>query len=178
MGKSKSNSESTTTTKPTYSASSQTNPYYQTTTDDKGNTVSNFVQGTAGQTAYDFVNQNASTLLNNYLNPSLNNVTDQAKLAEFNKTQQQNLQNNIINPLSSNNMIKSSQATNMYNNLSNQYADYTNKLLAETQDNTWNMINNLMNLYSAGYTGSSNEIGNALQASVGNTQTSKGSSKA
>ena len=178
MGKSKSNTESTTTTKPTFSASSQTNPYFKTQTDDKGNTTSNFVQGSAGETAYNYVNQNIAGLLDSYLKPSLNNVTDQAKLAEFNKVQQQNLQNNIINPLTTNNMVRSSQATNMYNNLSNQYADYANQLLAESQDNTWNMINNLMNLYSTGYTGSSNEIGNALQASVGNTQSSKGSSKA
>lgn len=177
MGKSKSNTASTTTSKPTYSASSQTNPYFQTRTDEFGNTNTNFIEGSAGETAYNYVNQNINGLLNNYLKPSLNNVTDQAKLAEFNKTQQQNLQNNIINPLTSNNMVRSSQATNMYNNLSNQSADYTNKLLAESQENTWNMINNLMNLYSTGYTGASNEIGNALQASVGNTQNSKTNSK-
>ena len=178
MGKSKSNTDSTTTTKPTYSASSQTNPYFTTKTDDKGNTTSNFTQGSAGETTYNYVNQNIGELLNNYLKPSLNNVTDQAKLSEFNKVQQQNLQNNIINPLTTNNMVRSSQATNMYNNLSNQSADYANQLLAESQDNTWNMINNLMNLYSTGYTGASNEIGNALQASVGNTQKSSSNSKA
>ena len=178
MGKSKSNTDSTTTTKPTYSASSQTNPYFTTKTDKKGNTTTNFAQGSAGETTYNYVNQNIGELLNNYLKPSLNNVTDQAKLSEFNKVQQQNLQNNIINPLTTNNMVRSSQATNMYNNLSNQSADYANQLLAESQDNTWNMINNLMNLYSTGYTGASNEIGNALQASVGNTQKSSSSSKA
>lgn len=178
MGKSKSNNESSTTTKPTFSASSQTNPYFQTRTDDKGNTTSNFVQGSAGETAYNYVNKHIGNLLNNYLTPSLNNPTDQAKLAEFNKVQQQNLQNNIINPLTTNNMVRSSQATNMYNNLSNQSADYANQLLADSQDNTWNMINNLMSLYSTGYTGSSNEIGNALQASVGSSQNTKSSSKA
>ena len=178
MGKSSSNSSSTTTSKPVYSASSQTNPYYKTTTNSSGDTVTNFLKGSAGETAYNYVNDNIGSLLNNYLNPSLNNSVDQAKLTAFNQQQQQNLQNSIINPLANNNMIRSSQATNMYNNLSNQYADYTNQLLADSQANSWNMINNLMNMYTTGYSGANSEIGNALQASVGRSDSSSSKSKA
>ena len=95
----------------------------------------------------------------------------------FNQQQQANLQNNIINPLAQNNMIRSSRATNMYNNLSNQSADYTNQLVAESQDNTWNMINNLMNLYATGYQGASGDVATALGSAVGsNSKTSSKSS--
>lgn len=177
MGKSKSNQTSTTSTTPTFTNTNTTNPYYNTTTDKNGNITNNFVKGSAGETGYNFVNQNISGLLNNYLNPSLNNPTTQAKLNEFNKQQQANLQNQIINPLANNNMIRSSQATNMYNNLSNQTADYSNKLIAESQDNTWNMINNLMNMYTTGYTGSNNDLSTILQASVGNSGTTNTSTK-
>ena len=113
MGKSDSNNNSTSTSTPTYINTSTSNPYYQTTTNKDGTTTNNFVAGTAGQKTYDFVNENISGLLNDYLNPSLNSTTNQAKLNEFNKQQQTNLQNNIINPLASNNMLRSSQATNM-----------------------------------------------------------------
>lgn len=176
MGKSKSNTSSTSSSTPTFIDTNTSNPYYHTTTDKNGNTTNNFVKGSAGETAYNFVNQNISGLLNDYLNPSLNSTTNQAKLASFNKTQQSNLQNNIINPLASNNMVRSSQATNMYNNLSNQSADYANHLLASSQNDTWNMINNLMNLYTTGYTGANNDISTALQAAVGKNSTTTSNS--
>ena len=178
MGKTKSNTSSTSSSTPTFIDTNTSNPYYQTTTDKNGNTTNNFVKGSAGETAYKFVNNNIGQLLDNYLNPSLDSATNQAKLSAFNKQQQSNLQNNIINPLANNNMVRSSQATNMYNNLSNQSADYANQLLANTQTDTWNMINNLMDLYTTGYTGASNDISTALKAGVGNNSTTSSSSKA
>ena len=178
MGKSKSNTSSSSSTTPTFINTNTTNPYYQTTPDRRGNTTNNFIKGSAGETAYNFVNQNIAGLLNDYLNPSLDSTTNQAKLAQFNKQQQANLQNNIINPLANNNMIRSSQAANMYNNLSNQAADYSNQLLANSQNDTWNMINNLMNLYATGYTGANNDINTAFKAAVGNNSTTNSSTKA
>lgn len=177
MGSGSSGSKST--SKTSFSASSQNNPFYQTTTDKKGNTKVNFVKGSAGETAYNYVNNNISSLLNDYLNPSLDSVTNKAKLNAFNKTQQSNLQNNIINPLANNGMIRSSQATNMYNNLSNQAADYGQQLLGESQDNTWNMINNLISMYTQAYTGANSEEGQSINASLGaGTTTSKSTGKA
>ncbi len=178
MGKTKSNTSSTSSSTPTFIDTNTSNPYYQTTTDKNGNTTNNFVKGSAGETAYNFVNNNIGQLLDNYLNPSLDSATNQAKLSAFNKQQQSNLQNNIINPLANNNMVRSSQATNMYNNLSNQSADYANQLLANSQTDTWNMINNLMDLYTTGYTGASNDISTALKAGVGNSSTTSSNSKA
>ena len=180
-GSSKSNSNSE--SKTTYGNTSTTNPYFVSSTDSKGNTVVNFTDGSAGKQTYDFVNDNISTLLNNYLNPTLESTTNQAKMNQFtkqlNKTSTNSLQNDIINPLANNNMIRSSQATNMYNNLANQMnesvADYSNELLAEDQANTQNMINTLMNLYIQGYTGASAEGNTSLNASSGNATTSSSS---
>ena len=175
MGGSSSGSNSS-TTKKTFKATSQNNPYFQTTTDKNGNTVTNFKNGTAGQTAFNFVNDNLQGLLDSYLKPSLDTATNQAKIAAFNKQQATNLQNNIVNPLTNNNMIRSSQATNMYNNLSNQAADYTNQLIANSQADTENMINNLINLYTAGYTGASGEEQTSINASLGGGNTTTKSS--
>lgn len=165
-------SKSTSTSKTTYGNTTTTNPYFQSSTDSNGNTKVNFAKGTAGETVFNSVNNNIGNLLNDYLNPSIDSAVNQAKLNAFNKQQQTNLQNNILNPLANNNMIRSSQATNMYNNLSNQAADYTNQLIADSQDNSWNMINNLMNLYMQGYTGAGSEEQTSLNASSGNSSTS------
>ena len=178
MGKTSSNTSSTTSTTPTFINTNTTNPYYVTKTDKNGNTTNDFVKGSAGETAYNFVNQNISGLLNDYLNPSLDTATNGAKLSQFNKQQQANLQNNIINPLASNNMVRSSQATNMYNNLSNQAADYANDLLASSQSDTWNMINNLVNLYTMGYQGANSDVTTALKAATGNNSMTTSSTKA
>ena len=178
MGKSKSNTTSKTSSTPTFINTNTTNPYYTTTTDKSGNTTNSFVKGSAGETAYNFVNQNISGLLNDYLRPSLDSATNQAKMYQFNKQQQANLQNNIINPLANNNMIRSSQATNMYNNLNNQAADYSQQLIADSQNDTWNMINNLMNLYTTGYTGANNDIATAFKAAVGNNSSTNSKTEA
>jgi len=165
MGGQSSESTSTSTNNP--KPASFKNPFYTTVTDRNGNTTTKFVSGTAGEQAYNYVNQNLSGLLQDYLNPNINSATNQAKLNQFKKQQAANLQNNIISPLANRNMIRSSQATNMYNNLSNQAADYTNNLIANSQQDTWNMINNLVNLYSQAYSGMANDASNTMNYSIG-----------
>lgn len=163
--------ESTSTTEKQFRPANTNNPYFSTTTDMWGNTSSNFKNGTAGKTTFDFVNKNIGSLLDRYLNPTYDNPVNQAKINEFNKVQQQNLQNNVLNPLANSNMIRSSQATNMYNNLANQSSDFANSLIANSQNDTWNMINNLMNLYTQGYTGMSGEQANSISSSIGSAST-------
>lgn len=184
-GKSKSGSSSTSKTE--FAPVSSTNPFYQTSTDKKGNTTSKFVSGTAGETAFNFVNDNISNLLDQYLNPTLDSTTNRAKMSAFtknlNETSSNALQNNIINPLANNNMLRSSQATNMYKNLSNQMndsiADYSNELLANSQTDTWNTINNLLTLYTNAYNGIANEQDTSINAALGaGNTTTKSSSKA
>lgn len=178
MGGSSKSSNTSVTTR-SFKASSQKNPFYTSKTDTKGNTVTDFQNGTAGQTAFNFVNDNISNLLNNYLNPSLDDPTTKAKLDLFNQQQQRNLQNNVINPLAKSNLIRSSQATNMYNNFDNQQADYTKELIANSQNDTWNMINNLMNMYISAYSGAKAEESNSANTSLGaGTSTTTGSGKA
>lgn len=174
-----SSSGSNSTTTKGFKATSQTNPYFTTKTDKKGNTVSNFTNGTAGKTVYDFTNENIQGLLDSYLKPSIDDPTSQAILYNFNKQQQANLQNGIINPLAQNNMIRSSQATNMYNNLSNQYADYTNDLIADSQNRIGAMLDRFQNMYGAGGSGAADATQTSINASLGGgTTTTKSSSKA
>ena len=152
MGK---KSQSTTTT---YGNTTTKNPYATATTNNSGTTAS-LNAGTALDTVYNFVNKNIGSLLDEYLNPNLNSTTNQAKLNQFTTTlgaeAYKNLENNIISPLSERNMIRSSQATDLYNNLAdtttNSLAAYVNELLEASQDNTASMLNNLLAAYMQGY---------------------------
>lgn len=147
-----------TTQKTTLGKTTTANPYVVSKTNNKG-TISNFVQGSAFDTINNFVNSNMNNLLNDYLNPSLNSTTNQALLNNYrtnlNKETNKTFENNIVNPLSNRNMLRSSQATNMYKNLSNNINDnisnYTNELLANSQDRSINMINQLLSAYLNGF---------------------------
>ncbi len=176
MGK---KSQSTTTT---YGNTTTKNPYATATTNNSGTTAS-FNAGTALDSVYNFVNNNINSLLDEYLNPSLNSTTNQAKLNQYTSTlgteAVKNLENNIINPLSNRNMIRSSQATDLYNNLAdtttNSLASYINELLAESQNNTASMINNLLSAYMQGYDVISDMQNQSLQTSAGNATTTSSS---
>ena len=164
-----------TTNKTIYGNTTTTNPYVTSQTTNKG-TVSTFNPGTAYDTINNFVNANTDKLLDEYLNPTLNSVTNQAKINNFmnnlNSQTSQNLENNIINPLSNRNMVRSSQATNMYNNLAqtnaSQIANYTNELLANSQAETAKMLSNLLLWYMNGYNLISDNQSQSLATSQGN----------
>ncbi len=167
---------SKTTNKTVYGNTTTTNPYVTSQTTNKG-TVSTFNPGTAYDTINNFVNSNMDNLLEEYLNPTLNSVTNQARMKSFmdnlNSQTVQNLENNIINPLSNRNMIRSSQATDMYNNLvqtnANQISDYSNNLLANSQNETAKMLTNLLLWYMNGYNVISNNQQQSLATSQGNS---------
>ena len=172
-----------TTTQTQYGKTTTSNPYAIATTTNDG-TEAYFQPGTALDSVYNYVNNNINSLLDEYLNPSLNSTTNQAKLNSYisnlNRQSYNNLENNIINPLSKRNMIRSSQATDLYKNLSNKNADslssYINELLAESQNNTASIINDLLKAYMQGYTVLSNMQGQSLATSQGNsTRTSTSS---
>jgi hypothetical protein len=171
---------SKTTSKTIYGNTTTTNPYVTSQTNNNG-TVSIFNPGTAYDTLNNFVNKNTEKLLDEYLNPTLNSVTNQAKINSFmnnlNSQTSQNLENNIINPLSERNMIRSSQATNMYNNLAqtnaSQIAEYNNQLLANSQNETAKMLGNLLLWYLNGYNMVSNNQQQSLTTSQGNANKSQ-----
>ena len=171
-----------TTSKTVYGNTTTTNPYITSQTTNKG-TVTAFNPGTAYDTLNNFVNKNTEKLLDEYLNPTLNSVTNQAKINSFmnslNSQTAQNLENNIINPLSERNMIRSSQATNMYNNLAqtnaSQIADYNNQLLANSQNESAKMLGNLLLWYLNGYNVVANNQQQSLATSQGNANKSQSS---
>lgn len=181
MGKQSQNS--TSTTSKIYGDTTTNNPYASATTNNSG-TTANFQPGTALDSIYNFVNKNMDSLLDEYLNPNLNSTTNQAKLNAYtnklNSETYKNLENNIINPLSNRNMVRSSQATDLYKNLSDQNASslssYINDLLADSQENTASMMNNLLAAYMQGYNVISDMQNQSLQTSAGNGTTTTNSS--
>lgn len=171
-------------TKTVYGNTTTTNPYATATTNNSG-TTANLKSGTALDSIYNYVNNNINSLLDEYLNPNLNSTTNQAKLNSFtntlNSTSYKNLENNIINPLSNRNMIRSSQATDLYKNLSDSnnsaLASYIDELLTTSQDNTAKVMNNLLSAYMQGYNVISDMQNQSLQTSAGNaTRTTSSSS--
>ena len=181
MGKQSQNS--TSTTSKIYGNTTTNNPYASATTNNSG-TTANFQPGTALESIYNLVNKNMDSLLDEYLNPNLNSTTNQAKLNAYtnklNSETYKNLENNIINPLSNRNMVRSSQATDLYKNLSDQNASslssYINDLLADSQENTASMMNNLLAAYMQGYNVISDMQNQSLQTSAGNGTTTTNSS--
>ena len=181
MGKQSQNS--TSTTSKIYGNTTTNNPYASATTNNSG-TTANFQPGTALDSIYNFVNKNMDSLLDEYLNPNLNSTTNQAKLNAYtnklNSETYKNLENNIINPLSNRNMVRSSQASDLYKNLSDQNASslssYINDLLADSQENTASMMNNLLAAYMQGYNVISDMQNQSLQTSAGNGTTTTNSS--
>ncbi len=166
-----------------YGNTTTSNPYATATTTNGGTTAA-FQPGTALDSVYNFVNKNMGSLLDEYLNPSLNSTTNQAKLNAYTSALSteslKNLENNIINPLSERNMVRSSQATDLYKNLSesntNALSSYINELLSGSQENSAAMINNLLSAYMQGYNVISDMQNQSLQTSAGNsTTTTKGS---
>ena len=172
---SKSNSSSTTT----YKKTTTTNPYVTSVTDNYG-TTTKLNDGTAYKSIYDYTNKNMDELLEEYRNPTLDTPLLQNYTDKLNKQSREALENNIINPLANRNMVRSSQATNMYNHLADSMnesiADYTANLLANSQENTGNMINLLMNAYLQGHNAVNGNQALSLQTSAGNATTT-GNSK-
>lgn len=182
-GGSSSKSSSSSSSSTTYKDTTTTNPYVTSQTTNKGTTTT-LQPNTALSSVYNFTNANIDSLLDQYLNPSIDNATNQAQIDAYTKTlgkeTRKNLENNIINPLAQRNMIRSSQATDMYNNLANQQneaiSDYTTSLLANNQTNTANIINNLMNLAFQGYNVVSGNQAQSLNTSSGNADKTSSSS--
>lgn len=161
-----------------YSTTTTSNPYVTSTTNNRG-TTTKFQDGSALNTVNNFTNNNIDRLLNEYLNPSIDTTQNQALLGQYQKNladeTNKSLQNNIIAPLSQRNMLRSSQATDLYNNLSKNnndaISDYTAQLLSNSQSNTENTLNTLMNyIFQTGNLFNSNQA-LSLNTSSGNGTT-------
>ncbi len=161
-----------------YSTTTTSNPYVTSTTNNRG-TTTKFQDGSALSTVNNFTNNNIDRLLNEYLNPSIDTTQNQALLGQYQKNLEsetnKSLQNNIIAPLTRRNMIRSSQATDLYNNLSKNnndaISDYTAQLLSNSQNTTENTLNTLMNyIFQTGNLFNSNQA-LSLNTSSGNATT-------
>ena len=186
MGKS-SNSNSNSETSHKMGSVNVSNPYYKTTTGEDGRVNTSLAKGTALYTTNKYVNNNIGKLLKQYNKPNLNDPQLQANLALYKQnladTADENLSNNILNPLLTNNMIRSSQATNMYNNMNNQMqkniSDYSKELIANARDLYGSMIDRYQNLYSDIVQGSAANQNTAINAALGtNTTATSSNSKA
>ena len=157
---------------------STVNPYVTSITNN-GGTSTSLAPNTAFSSIYNFTNQNMDKLLNDYLNPTVDNAQNQALLQAYTKNLNNQsrtaLENNIINPLTQRGMLRSSQAADLYNQLARQQndnvADYTAQLIGNSQNNTANVINNLMNLVGQGYNVISGNQAQSLQTSGSNGTT-------
>lgn len=109
-------------------------------------------------------------LIDTLLNPSLDNPTTKAKqnlfYRQFNEDSNKAFENNLINPLSKRNMLRSSAATNLFNSFADsqnkQIANFNDNLIANNQTDTTNLINSLMNYYLTGSNIANQAISNAL----------------
>lgn len=163
-----SKSSSSGSSRVTYTPTTTNTPYATIYTDNNGtNTV---LKDGAMKDVYDFTNANMAGMLEEWKNPTLDTATNQAKIKAYNKVMNKNaltnLENNIIQPLSQRNMIRSSQATDLYKGLNNslvdKYDDFVTQLLANSQTETGNMINQLQNWYLQGQ----NTLNNAMSANI------------
>lgn len=178
--KSSTNSSSSTTATRTYGNTTTSNPYVVSKTTNKGTTTS-FQPNTALNAIYDFTNANIRDLLRQYIEPSTDNPIYQAQLEQYQKNLEEStrkaLENNVIAPLAQRNMIRSSQATDLYNTLNKQnqqsIADFSTNLLANSQNDTSNIINNLMNLVYQGWNVVNGNQAQSLNASQGNSTTNQ-----
>lgn len=180
MGKGSSTSNDT-TTQNIYGNTTTKNPFFNSSTDSKGNTVTKF----AGKNAqlYKNLQNSLDTALYNVNHPSLNDDVTQAFLRQqqrnLDEQSQQHMQNNIISPLVRNNMVRSSQATDMYNNMYNQNAklinDYSDKALQDAYNRNLNLYNTLFGNYSNLYQGVASNQNTSLNASSGNKKTTTSS---
>jgi hypothetical protein len=167
---------SKTTNKTVYGNTTTINPYVSSQTTNKGTTTA-FNKGTAYDSINNFVNSNINSLLDSYLNPSLNTEVNHSKMNTFvdNLSTQtaKNVENGIINPLSQRNMIRSSQAGDMYSSLAqantNAVANYANELLSASKSETSDALKTLMLMYMNGYNVLSDTQKQSLQASQGNS---------
>ena len=170
-----SSSNKSTVSQTIYGKTKTSNPYAYSKTDNNG-TLAGFQDGTALQSVYNFVNDNIDSLLSEYLQPNLNSVTNKAKMQTFADTlanqSRVNFENNIINPLSNRNMIRSSQANDLYKNLINQnvssISNFANDLIANSQSDTQKTISNLLSYYMLGANYLKDMQDHSLNASSGN----------
>lgn len=152
--------------KSSFQSTTSSSPYATATSTQNGTSVklNDFYTGLNNQ-----VEQNVPDLVNTLLNPSLDNATTRAKsnlfYNQFNKDSTKAFENNLVNPLASRGMLRSSAANNLYGNFANnqneQISKFNDGLIADSTMDTQNLISTLMNLYLTGSNISNQAVSNA-----------------
>ena len=179
MGKGSSSSTDS-TTQNIYGNTTTKNPFFNSSTDSKGNTVTKFAGSNAQmyKNLQNSLNNSLASLSGAGLDASAQAYVNQMQ-NQLNKQSQQYMQNNIISPLVRNNMVRSSQATDMYNNMYNQNSelmrDYNDKALQDAYTRNLNLYNTLFDNYSKLYQGVASNQNTSLNASSGNKKTTTSS---
>lgn len=176
MGKG-SSSNSSNTTENIYGNTTTKNPFFTSKTDSKGNTTTKFTGNNAK--LYNNLQSSLNNALYNVNNPNLNDSVTQAfirqKTNNLNDQSRQFMQNKIMTPLIESNMLRSSEANNMYNNMYNQNAklisDYNDQALQDAYNRNLNLYNDFMNQYMNLYQGVNSNQNTSLNASSGNKTT-------
>lgn len=177
-----SQSNTSSSTKRTYGNTSTTNPYVTSKTTNKG-TTTNFAEGSGADTFNKFYNENISNVLNSLLNPSISDSRNQALVNSYannlNKITADNTEG-VVNNLANRGLIRSSVANDMYKNIAKQntdnLADYQASLMADSQNNSTNLFNTLMNAYLQGWNIVKGNQAQSLDTSSGNATTTGKSS--
>lgn len=140
---------------PAFQSTTSTSPYATATSTSSGTNVklNDFLTNTNA-----WVEKTMPGLYNQLVNPSLDNPVTKAKSNLFNDAFKESskvaFENNLINPLSDRNMMRSSASTDMYNNFAKDQNDtissFNNQLIADNTQDTSNLINQLMNIYMLG----------------------------
>jgi hypothetical protein len=152
--------------KPDYKTMTSSNPYATGTASESGSSYSlnPFLTKTNS-----FVESKMPDLYNQMLNPSLDNPTTKARsdlfYKTFNEDAKKSFENNLINPLSSRKMMRSSVATDLGNKFQKDSTDavstFNNQLISSNVSDTSNLISTLMNLYLTGANLGQQSISNA-----------------
>lgn len=155
---------------PEFQTTTSTSPYATATSTKNGTTVklNDFLTNTNA-----WVEGSLPGLYHQLLNPSLDNPVTKAKSDLFNQSfseaSNKAFENNLINPLANRNMVRSSAATNMYNNFAKDQNDtisqFNNQLIADNTRDTSNLINQLMNIYLLGANLSNQAVSTAQKQS-------------
>lgn len=151
---------------PGYASTTSTNPYATGKATGSGSSyeLNDFLTNTNK-----YVESNMPSLYTQLLNPSLDNPTTKARsdlfYKTFNEDSKKAFENNLINPLSSRNMMRSSAMTDLGNKFQKDQTDaistFNNQLIANNATDTSNLINTLMNLYLTGSNLGQQAISNA-----------------
>ena len=140
---------------PDYASTTSTNPYATGKANSSGSSyeLNDFLTNTNK-----YVESSMPGLYTQLLNPSLDNATTKARSDLFYKTFNEDstkaFENNLINPLSSRNMVRSSTMNDLSNKFQKDQTDtisnFNDQLIANNTTDTTNLINTLMNLYLTG----------------------------